>query len=177
MSSTEYRDVQYRIPRCLICSVPRCPGPEMSWYLFCLLTEDNDNPIITRPHIVFTDEDNDNPITIRPHIVLTDGRQQRKPNHKTTTYCVYWRKTTTTQSQYDHILCVLTEDNDNPTIIQPSTSRDLDISVLGPGHFGTDLDISVLGTGQFGTWMRQYSLLTTIVWYLLIVNIFVLVVL
>jgi len=54
---------------------------------------------------------------------------------------------------------------------------DLDISVLGTGHFGTDLDISVLGTGQFGTWMRQYSLLTTIVWYLLIVNIFVLVVL
>ena len=54
---------------------------------------------------------------------------------------------------------------------------DLDISVLGPGHFGTDLDISVLGTGQFGTWMRQYTVLTTIVWYLLIVNIFVLVVL
>jgi hypothetical protein len=54
---------------------------------------------------------------------------------------------------------------------------DLDISVLGTGHFGTDLDISVLGTGQFGTWMRQYSVLTTIVWYLLIVNIFVLVVL
>ena len=52
--------------------------------------------------------------------------------------------------------------------------RILDISV--PGHFGTDLDISVLGTGQFGTWMRQYSVLTTIVWYLLIVNIFVLVV-
>jgi hypothetical protein len=34
---------------------------------FCLLTEDNnDNPIITRPHIVFT-----------------DGRQ-RQPNHNTT---------------------------------------------------------------------------------------------
>jgi hypothetical protein len=54
---------------------------------------------------------------------------------------------------------------------------DLDISVLGTGHFSTDLDISVLGTGQFGTWMRQYSVLTTIVWYLLIVNIFILVVL
>ena len=54
---------------------------------------------------------------------------------------------------------------------------DLDISVLGTGHFGTDLDISVLGTGQFRTWMRQYSVLTTIVWYFLIVNIFVLVVL
>ena len=54
---------------------------------------------------------------------------------------------------------------------------DLDISVLGTEHFGTDLDISVLGTGQFGTWMRPYSVLTTIAWYLLIVNIFVLVVL
>ena len=39
------------------------------------------------------------------------------------------------------------------------------------------LDISVLGTGQFETWMTQYSLLITIVWYLLIVNIFVLAVL
>jgi hypothetical protein len=33
----------------------------------------NDNPIIIRPHIVFTDDDNnDNPIIIRPHIVFTD---------------------------------------------------------------------------------------------------------
>jgi hypothetical protein len=39
--------------------------------LLCLLSEDNDNPII-----------------IRPHIVLTDKRQ-RQPNHNTTTYCVY----------------------------------------------------------------------------------------
>jgi hypothetical protein len=71
--------------------------------------------------------------------------------------------------------------------IEPNKNRRyriLDISV--PGHFGTDLDISVLGTdldisvlgtGQFGTFMRQYSVLTTFVWYLLIVNIFVLVVL
>jgi hypothetical protein len=35
---------------------------------------------------------------IRPHIVFIDGQQQRQPNHNTTTYCVYWRKTTTTQS-------------------------------------------------------------------------------
>jgi hypothetical protein len=30
------------------------------WYdhIFCLLTDDNDNPILIRPHIVFTDEDN-----------------------------------------------------------------------------------------------------------------------
>jgi hypothetical protein len=63
-------------------SVPKCPGPstKMSryryvqvprcgWYhILCLLTEDNDNPII-----------------IRPHIVLTDGRQ-RQPNHNTTNH-------------------------------------------------------------------------------------------
>jgi hypothetical protein len=41
-------------------------------HILCLLTGDNDNPII-----------------IRPHIVLTDGRQQRQPNHNTTGYCVY----------------------------------------------------------------------------------------
>jgi hypothetical protein len=27
--------------------------------------------------------------------MFTDGRQQRQPNHNTTTYCVYWRTTTT----------------------------------------------------------------------------------
>jgi hypothetical protein len=41
-------------------------------------------------------DDNDNPIIIRPHIVFTDGRQQQQLNHNTTTYCVYWRKTMTT---------------------------------------------------------------------------------
>jgi hypothetical protein len=106
--------------------------------ILCLLTEDNDNPIIIRPHIrlgcgscrpsvnticdrvmiglsllssvskhniwsycdwvVVVFRNNDNPIITRPHIVFTDGRQQRQPNHNTTTYCVYWRKTTTTQS-------------------------------------------------------------------------------
>jgi hypothetical protein len=35
------------------------------------------------------------PIIIRPHIVFTDGRQ-RQPIHNTTTYCAYWRTTTTT---------------------------------------------------------------------------------
>jgi hypothetical protein len=38
---------------------------------------------------LLTDDNNDNPIIIRPHIVLTDGEQQRQPNHNTTTYCVY----------------------------------------------------------------------------------------
>jgi hypothetical protein len=37
-------------------------------------------------------------LLLRPHIMFTDARQQRQPNHNTTTYCVYWRKTTTTQS-------------------------------------------------------------------------------
>ena len=81
--------------------------------------DDNDYPIIIRPHIVFTDEGNDNPIIRRPHIVLTDGRQ-RQPNHNTTTYCVYRRKTATTQSYCDHILWLLTDDNnDNPIITRP----------------------------------------------------------
>jgi hypothetical protein len=34
-------------------------------------------------------EDNDNPIKIGPHIVFTDGRQQRQPNHNTTTWSYY----------------------------------------------------------------------------------------
>ena len=35
MSSIEYRDVQYRVPRCRICSVPRCPDtdPEIEAYI------------------------------------------------------------------------------------------------------------------------------------------------
>jgi hypothetical protein len=42
---------------------------------------------------LLTDDNNDNPIITRPHIVFTDGRQ-RQPNHNTTTYCVYWGTTT-----------------------------------------------------------------------------------
>jgi hypothetical protein len=44
-------------------------------HILCLLTENNNNTIILQPYIVFTE--------IR----------QRQPNHNTTTYCVYWRKT------------------------------------------------------------------------------------
>jgi hypothetical protein len=116
---------------------------------------------------------NDNPIIIRPHIVLTDGRQQRQPNHNTTTYCVYWRiskhnmwsyydwvvvavvrqltqyvvvlwlgcrccrpsvsaicghvmiglsllSSVSKHNMCDHILCLLTDDNnDNPILIRP----------------------------------------------------------
>jgi hypothetical protein len=102
-----------------------------------------------------------NPVITRPHIVFTDGRQQ--PIHNTTTYCAYWRTTTTINpiiirphivftdgrqqqyvvvlwlcllllssvskhnmwSYYDwvvvaHKLCLLTDDNnDNPMIIRP----------------------------------------------------------
>ena len=47
-----------------------------------------DDPIIIRPHIVFTDGRQRQPNITRPHIVFTDGRQQR-PNHNTTTFCVY----------------------------------------------------------------------------------------
>jgi hypothetical protein len=100
------------------------------WVVVVVFVSNNDNPIITRPHIVFTDgrqpnyntttycvywrrqrQPNHNtttycvysrttttinPIIIRPHIVFTDGRQHRQPNHNTTTYCVNWRTTTTT---------------------------------------------------------------------------------
>jgi hypothetical protein len=56
-------------------------------------------------HIVclLTDDNNNNPIIIRPHIVFTDGRQ-RQPNHNTTTYCVYWPTTMTTY--YDWVVIV-----------------------------------------------------------------------
>ena len=54
-------------------------------------------------------------------IVFTDGRQQRQPNHNTTKYYVNRRKTTTTtQSEHDHILFSMTDDNDNPIIIRPN---------------------------------------------------------
>ena len=36
---------------------------------------------------LLTDDKNDNPIIIRPHMVFTDERQQRQSNHNTTTYC------------------------------------------------------------------------------------------
>jgi hypothetical protein len=51
-------------------------------HILCLLTDDNDNPIITWPHIVFT-----------------DGRQQQH-NHNMTTYCVYLRTTTSNHNMW-----------------------------------------------------------------------------
>ena len=69
----------------------------------CLLTEDNDNPIIIRPHIVFT-----------------DGRQQQQPNHNTTTKCLL------TNDKNDnpiiirpHIVFTDDDNNDNPIITRP----------------------------------------------------------
>jgi hypothetical protein len=106
-----------------------------------LKKENNDNPIIIRPHIVFTDEDNDNPIIIRPHIVLTDRRQQGQPNHNMTTYYVYGGimiglsllssvSKHTMWSYYDRIYCCFRSSVnticgriiiDNPIIIRPTT--------------------------------------------------------
>jgi hypothetical protein len=91
--------------------------------ILCLLTEDNDKPIIIWPHIVFTDgrwqrqpnyntttycvywrtTTTINPIIIRPHCMFTDRRQQRQPNHNTTKYCVYWR--TLLSSVSKHTMC------------------------------------------------------------------------
>jgi hypothetical protein len=83
--------------------------------ILCLLTEDNDNPIIIRPHIVFTDDwvycccrpsvniicgrvmiglslssvSKHNMLSCyditRPHIVFTDGRQQQRQPNHNTT--------------------------------------------------------------------------------------------
>jgi hypothetical protein len=52
---------------------------------------------------------NDNPIIMRPHIVFTDGRQQRQPNHNTTTYCVFWRTTTTINAIIIRPHCMFTD--------------------------------------------------------------------
>jgi hypothetical protein len=72
-----------------------------------------------------TDGNNDNPILIRPHIVFTDGRQQRQLNHNLTTYCVYWRRQqrqpnhiTTTYYVYWRITTTI-----NPIIIRPHICR------------------------------------------------------
>jgi hypothetical protein len=46
--------------------------------------------LLSYDHILclLTDDNNDNPIIIPPNIVFTDGRQQRQPNHNTNTYYV-----------------------------------------------------------------------------------------
>jgi hypothetical protein len=107
--------------------------------------EDNDNPIIIRPHIAFTDGRQRHPSITRPHIVLTDGRQ-RQPNHNKTQYVVVLRlgchcrpsvnkicghimiglsfssvSKHNMWSYYDLVvMCLLTHDNnDNPIIIGP----------------------------------------------------------
>jgi hypothetical protein len=53
--------------------------------------------VVVVVHILclLADDNNDNPIIMQPYIVFTDGRQ-RQPNHNATTYCVYWQTTTTT---------------------------------------------------------------------------------
>jgi hypothetical protein len=67
-------------------------------WLGCRCCRPSVSTICGRIMIRLSLSDNENPIIIRPHIMFTDGQQQRQPNHNTTTYCVYWRKTTTTQS-------------------------------------------------------------------------------
>ena len=119
--------------------------------MLCLLVDDNHDKssLITTTCCVYWLTTTRTPTIKRPHIVFTGGRQPRqiqpyydhmlclltddndKPNHNTTTYCVHWRTTTTnptiirphvvftdgrqrqTQPNYVHMLCLLTEDNDN----------------------------------------------------------------
>jgi hypothetical protein len=49
------------------------PNHNTTIHILCLLTDDN-------------------PIIIRPHVVFTDGWQQRQPNHNSTIYYVYWQR-------------------------------------------------------------------------------------
>jgi hypothetical protein len=49
-------------------------------HILCSLTDDNDNPIITRPPIVFTDGTQRQPIITRPHIVFTSLSYVSKRN-------------------------------------------------------------------------------------------------
>jgi hypothetical protein len=51
--------------------------------------------------------------------VLTDGRQQRQPNHNTTTYCVYWRKTINPIIIRPHMVFTDDDNNENPIITRP----------------------------------------------------------
>jgi len=93
------------------------------------------NPAIIRQHIVFTEwrQRTTNPKIIRPILCLLTDDNEDKPNHNTTTYCAYWRTTTTrnptiirphivftdwrqqrkTQSYYDHVFSLMTYDNNN----------------------------------------------------------------
>ena len=105
----------------------------MTMHCIYWTTTTTSKPHVIRPHILFTDgrqrqiqpyfdhivclltDDNNKPTIIRSHIVITHGRQQQT-NHNTTTYCVYWRTTTTITNKllYDHILCLLTDNNNKP---------------------------------------------------------------
>jgi hypothetical protein len=70
-------------------------------HILCLLTDENNNKPsdnMTIYCVYWRTTTTINPIIIRPHCMFTDRRQQRQPNHNTTKYCAYWRKTTTTQS-------------------------------------------------------------------------------
>jgi len=74
----------------------------------CLLTDDKKHKInhetdMTMHGFYRATTTTKNPPIIRPHIVFTDGRQQRQ-----------------IKPYFDHIVCLLTDDNNNkPTIIRP----------------------------------------------------------
>ena len=77
------------------------------------------------------------PNQTQPHIVFTDGRQ-RQPNHNMTTNCDYRRTTpTTTQSLRNDILCLQTEENDNPIIIRPHIVFSKGRQQRQPNHIST----------------------------------------
>jgi hypothetical protein len=98
-------------------------------HILCLLTEDNNNTIIMRPHIVFT-----------------DGRQQRQPNHNTTTsisihnmWSHYdWVVVVVVRQLTQYVVLLLTHDNnDNPIIIRPHIVFTDGQQQRQPNHNGT----------------------------------------
>jgi hypothetical protein len=95
----------------------RQPNENTTTYCVYWRTTTTINPIIIRPHCMFTDrrqqrQPNHNTTTYyywvycccRPSVNILCGRIMiglsllSSVNHNTTTYCVYWRNTTTTQS-------------------------------------------------------------------------------
>ena len=121
--------------------------------MLCLLADDNHDisNLITTTCCAYWLTTTRTPTIKRPYIVFTGGRQPRqiqpyydhmlclltddndKPNHNTTTYCVYWWTKTTTnptllwphveftdrrkqrkiQPYYDHVLSSLTDENND----------------------------------------------------------------
>ena len=101
-----------------------------TYYVYWMMTTTT-NPTIRQPHIVFTDGWQRQIQPYYDHMLCLLTGDKDKSNHNTTTYYVYWRTTTTinptiirphiiftdgrqkrqTQSWFDHILYLLTDDN------------------------------------------------------------------